>query len=83
MIDSGASASFVDVRWAQRFISHLVVPKATPFQVTLGDGELAATSRVTEEVQAQIASGEHQESNLCLSATKLSYPIMLGISWLK
>ena len=82
-IDSGASASFVDVRWARRFISHLLVPKATPFQVTLGDGELAATSQVTEEVQAQIAIGEHQESNLCLSVTKLSYPIMLGISWLK
>jgi hypothetical protein len=83
MIDSGASTSFVDVRWARRFISHLLLPKSTPFQVTLGDGELAKTCRVTEEVQAQFAIGEHQESNLCLSVTKLSYPIMLGISWLK
>jgi hypothetical protein len=83
MIDSGASTSFVDVRWARRFIAHLLVPKSNPFQVSLGDGELAKTCRVTEEVRAQIAIGEHEESNLCLSVTKLSYPIMLGISWLK
>ena len=83
MIDSGASTSFIDVRWAKRYIARLLVPKSTPFQVTLGDGELAKTCRVTEEVQAQIAIGEHQESNLCVSVTKLSYPIMLGISWLK
>jgi Aspartyl protease len=82
MIDSGASTSFIDVRWAQR-IAHLLVPKSTPFQVSLGDGELAKTSRVTEEVRARIAIGEHEESNLFLSVTKLSYPIMLGISWLK
>ena len=83
MIDSGASASFIDTRWAKRYIAHLLKPKSSPFQVTLGDGELAKACRVTEEVQAQIAIGEHQESNLCLSVTKLSYPIMLGISWLK
>jgi hypothetical protein len=83
MIDSGASISFIDVRWARRFIAHLFVHKSNPFQVSLGDGELAKTCRVTEEVQAQIAIGEHEESNLCLSVTKLSYPIMLGISWLK
>ena len=83
MIDSGASTSFVDTRWAKRFIAHLLTPKSTPFQVSLGDGELAKTCRVTEEVLTQIAIGEHEESNLCLSATKLSYPIMLGISWLK
>ena len=82
MIDSGASTSFIDVRWARR-IAHLLVPKSNPFQVSLGDGELAKTCRVTEEVQAQITIGEHEESNLCLSVTKLSYPIMLGISWLK
>ena len=83
MIDSGASTSFVDTQWAKRFIAHLLTPKSTPFQVSLGDGELAKTCRVTEEVLTQIAIGEHEESNLCLSATKLSYPIMLGISWLK
>jgi hypothetical protein len=73
MIDSGASTSFDDVRWARRFISHLLVSKSTQFQATLGDGELPKTCRVTEEVQAQIAIGEHQESNLCFSVTKLSY----------
>ena len=83
MIDSGASTSFIDVGWAKRHIARLLIPKSTPFQVTLGDGELGKTCRVTEEVQAQIAIGEHEESNLCLSVTKLSYPIMLGISWLK
>jgi hypothetical protein len=83
MIDSGASTSFVDIRWAKRRIPHLLNPKSTPFKVSLGDGELAKTCRVTEEVQARIAIGKHEESNLCLSATKLSYPIMLGISWLK
>ena len=83
MIDSSASTSFIDIRWAKRRIPHLLNPKSTPFKVSLGDGEFAKTCRVTEEVQARIAIGEHEESNLCLSATKLSYPIMLGISWLK
>jgi RNase H-like domain found in reverse transcriptase/Reverse transcriptase (RNA-dependent DNA polymerase)/Integrase zinc binding domain/Chromo (CHRromatin Organisation MOdifier) domain len=83
MIDSGASTSFVDIRWAKRRVPHLLNPKSTPFKVSLGDGELAKICRVTEEVQARIAIGEHEESNLCLSATKLSYPVMLGISWLK
>jgi hypothetical protein len=49
MIDSGASTSFIDVRCA-KCIAHLLVPKSNPFQVTLGDGELAKTCRVTEEV---------------------------------
>jgi hypothetical protein len=83
MIDSGASTSFIDVKWAKRFIAHLLVPKSNPFQVSIGDDELPKTCRVTEEVQAQIAIGEHRESNLCLSVTKLSYSIMLSISWLK
>jgi hypothetical protein len=83
MIDSGASASFIDVGWAERRIAHLLVPKPTPFRVALGDGALAKASLVTKEVQAQIAIGEQQESNLSLSVTKFSYPIMLGISWLK
>jgi hypothetical protein len=83
MIDSGASTSFIDVSWAKRYIARLLVPKSTPFQVTLGDGELTKTCRVNEEVRAQITIGEHEELNLCLSVTKLSYPIMLGISWLK
>jgi hypothetical protein len=82
MIDFGASTSFIDVRWAKH-IAHLLVPKSTPFQVSLGDGRLTKTSRVTEEVRARIAIGKHEESNLCLSVTKLSYLIMLGISWLK
>jgi len=83
MIDSGASATFIDAKWAKRYIAHLLAPKSTPYQVVLGDGALAKASLVTEEVHAQIAIGEHQESNLCLSVTNLSYPIMLGISWLK
>jgi len=65
MIDSGASTSFIDVRWATRCIAHLLVPKSNPFQVTLGDGELAKTCRATEEVQAQIAIGECHE---CVTA---------------
>ena len=56
MIDSGASTSFVDIRWAKRFIPHLLTSKSTPFQVSLGDGELGKTCRVTEEVQAKSQS---------------------------
>ena len=81
MIDSGASASFID----QDFVKSKSLPtnaKSSPFKVSLADGELAQQSLVSHESPTELSIGQHRET-LALNVTKISYPVMLGIDWLK
>jgi hypothetical protein len=81
MIDSGASASFID----QEFVKSKSLPtntKSSPFKVSLADGKLAQQSLVSHESLTELSIGQHRET-LALNVTKISYPVMLGIDWLK
>src|ERR1700692_1566885 len=81
MIDSGASASFID----QDFVKSKSLStnaKSNPFKVSLADGKLAQQSLVSHETPTELSIGQHQET-LALNVTKISYPVMLGIDWLK
>jgi hypothetical protein len=81
MIDSGASASFIDPTFAKSH-SMTLTKKTHPFEVSLADGKLAEHHRVSHEIPTELALGGHHEA-LSLNVTKISYPIMLGIDWLK
>ena len=81
MIDSGASASFID----QDFVKSKFLPtnaKSNPFKVSLADGKLAQQNLVSHESPMELSIGQHRET-LALNVTKISYPVMLGIDWLK
>ena len=82
MIDSGCSENVID----SRFVQYLGVPsstKAVPLHLKLADGTLNPSGIVTDEITTQLRITKHQEA-ISFDVTKIeSYPIMLGIPWLK
>ena len=82
MIDSGCSENVID----SRFVQYLGVPpstKAVPLHLKLADGTLNPSGIVTDEITTQLRIIKHQEA-ISFDVTKIeSYPIMLGIPWLK
>src|SRR5436190_5357536 len=82
MIDSGCSANVIDSRFAAALNIHPII-KSRAIKYTMADGETSAGGTVTHDITTKIKIGPHQEV-LTLDITKLhSYPIMLGIPWLK
>ena len=82
MIDSGCSANVIDSRFAAALNIHPII-KSRTIKYTMADGETRAGGTVTHDITTKIKIGPHQEV-LTLDITKLhSYPIMLGIPWLK
>src|SRR5271167_3549998 len=83
MIDSGCSENVIDSRFASLFDPLALTRKTHPLRLTMADGESSTGGMVTHELMASISIGPHQES-LSFDITKLqSYPVMLGIPWLK
>ena len=82
MIDSGCSANVIDSRFAAALNIRSII-KSRPIKYTMADGETSAGGTVTHDITTEIKIGPHLEV-LTLDITKLhSYPIMLGIPWLK
>ena len=82
MINSGCSANVIDSRFAAALNIRPII-KSRAIKYTMADGETSAGGTVTHDITTKIKIGPHQEV-LTLDITKLhSYPIMLGIPWLK
>ena len=82
MDDSGCSVNAIDSHFTAT-LNILPMPKLQTIKYTMADGKTSAGGIVTHDVTTEIKVGPHQES-LTFDITKLhSYPIMLGIPWLK
>ena len=82
MIDSGCTVNVIDSRFAAT-LNILPMFKSQTIKYTMVDGEASAGGIVTHDITTEIKVGPHQEL-LTFDITKLhSYPIMLGIPWLK
>src|SRR5437667_3411044 len=82
MIDSGFSANVIDSHFAAALNIHPII-KSRAINYTMADGETSAGGTVTYDITTKIKIDPYQEV-LTLDITKLhSYPIMLGIPWLK
>src|SRR5271167_1117806 len=83
MIDSGCSENVIDSCFAFLFDPLALARKPHPLRLTMADGQISTGGMVTHELAASITLGPHQET-LTFDVTKLqSYPLMLGIPWLK
>jgi hypothetical protein len=81
MIDSGAAGNFISSFYLRSFFERsLPKAKARPYYLAMANGKSNVVSR---ECLTQIKIQEHHE-HLSLDSTILeSYPIILGIPWLK
>ena len=82
MVDSGCSTNAIDLQFLQNH--HLaLIPKSKPLQITMADGSDSVGGSITHQVSSELVIGPHREM-LTLDVTKIhSYPIILGIPWLK
>ena len=79
LIDSGATSCFVDAAFVKKHQLHttqLPKPKALELAVE------SSKSAITHIATFPIVIGMHTEQVTCYVAPKLSYPIILGISWM-
>jgi RNase H-like domain found in reverse transcriptase/Reverse transcriptase (RNA-dependent DNA polymerase)/Integrase zinc binding domain/Chromo (CHRromatin Organisation MOdifier) domain len=82
MIDSGCSENVIDSHFAE-YLGVPLHPKTNPLHLSLADGTLNPSGIVKDELTTQLIIGKHHE-RITLDVTKIqSYPIMLGIPWLK
>jgi len=81
MIDSGATHDFMDGDFAK---SHSVdtYPLPRPLELMLADGENSRAGTVSHAATVPLAIGPHLE-DVPLRITKISYPIILGMPWLR
>ena len=83
MLDSGASANFIDGGYAKA-ISIPLVRKPQPLQLEVVDGRAIAGGQVTHHtVSTNLAIDQHKESTSFHVTTLGHYPVILGVSWLK
>lgn len=82
LLDSGATSSFVDERFAQRH-SLSLSSKPYPRPLLLIDGMPIASGDVTHETSVTLVTGGHAEL-ISLDVCRLArYPIVLGVTWLR
>jgi hypothetical protein len=84
MLDSGAEGkAFIDHSWAA---SHnLRTHRLThPITIQVFDGRPAESGQITHYIRARMRIYDHEQKNIMLYVTQLgSYPIVLGMPWLK
>lgn len=84
MLDSGAEGkAFIDQSWAE---SHnLRMHRLThPITIEVFDGRPAESGQITHYVRIGMQIHDHRQKNMMLYVTQLgSYPIVLGMPWLK
>lgn len=84
MTDTGAEGKgFIDKSWAKsRNLQFLPLKKS--FEIEVFDGHPAESGRVTHYVRAGLRIADHYQKSMIFYVTKLgSYPIVLGMPWLK
>ena len=81
MIDSGATGNFINSHYLRSYFEPSTVSsKSSPYYLAMADGKQKIVSR---QCLTQLKIQEHHE-HLSLDSTILhSYPIILGIPWLK
>ena len=82
MLDSGAMSNFIDEAFAREH-SVPLSPRATPVTVYGVDGTQLAAGPIKSQVYISMSIEEHTE-NIAFDVTSIgSYPLILGIPWLK
>ncbi|KAK7570621.1 hypothetical protein V3481_007378 [Fusarium oxysporum f. sp. vasinfectum] len=84
MTDSGAEGKgFIDESWAKSQKLQFR-PLNRPFEIEVFDGRPAESGRVTHYVRAGLRIADHYQKSMIFYVTQLaSYPIVLGMPWLK
>ncbi|SPJ89616.1 related to TY3B TY3B protein [Fusarium torulosum] len=84
MTDSGAEGKgFVDESWAKSQNLQFR-PLKRAFEIEVFDGRPAESGRVTHYVRAGLRIADHYQKSMIFYVTQLaSYPIVLGMPWLK
>ena len=84
MTDSGAEGkAFIDRSWAESQKLPMY-PLKTPVGLEVFDGRPAECGPITHYVRAGMRIADHQQKSLLFFVTQLaSYPIVLGMPWLK
>jgi RNase H-like domain found in reverse transcriptase/Reverse transcriptase (RNA-dependent DNA polymerase)/Integrase zinc binding domain/Chromo (CHRromatin Organisation MOdifier) domain/Retroviral aspartyl protease len=82
LIDSGATACFVDKQWT---IDHLLPTSSSKkkLAVSVVDGRDISSGPVVEELGPLPMIIEGRGENISFFVTKISFPIILGLSWLQ
>jgi len=81
MIDSGASGNFISSYYLRSFFENFVSqPKTKSYYLAMANGK---TDIVSRECLTQLQILDHHEHIALDSTTLESYPIILGIPWLK
>lgn len=84
MTDTGAEGkAFIDESWAR---SHNLPfrPLKNPLEVEVFDGRPAESGAITHYIRASMRIADHQQERVMFYVTQLaSYPIILGMPWLK
>ena len=83
LIDSGASASFMDEKFA-KFHNINLVTKKIPYTLQVVDGRPISSGTIDgSTVSLRMSLDDHSES-ISFDITKIgSYPLILGIDWLR
>ena len=82
LLDSGASACFIDKDFAEKHNLPLVTKKS-PVRVEVIDGRPLVSGDVTEETKPLDAFIENHQSTIVFNVIKSpSNPVVLGLSWL-
>nr|CEG03748.1 unnamed protein product [Fusarium acuminatum CS5907] len=84
MTDSGAEGKgFIDESWAKSQKLQFR-PLNRPFEIEVFDGRPAESGQVTHYVRAGLRIADHYQKSMIFYVTQLaSYPIVLGMPWLK
>ncbi|KAJ0128788.1 Uncharacterized protein HZ326_28115 [Fusarium oxysporum f. sp. albedinis] len=84
MTDSGAEGKgFIDESWAKSQNLQLY-PLKRPFEIEVFDGRPAESGQITHYVRAGLRIADHFQKSMLFYVTRLaSYPIVLGMPWLK
>ncbi|KAH7465047.1 hypothetical protein FOMA001_g16877 [Fusarium oxysporum f. sp. matthiolae] len=84
MTDSGAEGKgFIDESWAKSQNLQFR-PLKRPFEIEVFDGRPAESGQITHYVRAGLRIADHYQKNMLFYVTRLaSYPIVLGMPWLK
>lgn len=84
MLDSGAEGkAFIDQSWVERY--NLRTHRLThPITIEVFDGRPAESGQITRYIRCDLRIENHRQENMMLYVTQLgSYPIVLGMPWLK
>ncbi|PZC88129.1 Asp-protease-2 multi-domain protein, partial [Pyrenophora tritici-repentis] len=80
LIDTGASASFVNRRWAKA-MGLPIMSTSSPIQLSLADGKVVDT--LNEAVEIQVKHGSHLSPVVCFVADVGDFDLILGMTWLE